>query len=41
MNAIECVLHGLIDYAGLYPPASLDMRAALLSLVKRMAAVKC
>src|ERR1035437_5250247 len=31
MNAIESVLRGLIDYAGLYPPASLDMRTALCS----------
>ncbi len=29
MTAIEAVLGGLIDYAGLYPPASLDMRAAV------------
>ena len=29
MNAIEAALAGLIDYAGLYPPASLDMRAAV------------
>jgi hypothetical protein len=29
MSAIESLLAGLIDYAGLYPPAALDMRAAL------------
>jgi hypothetical protein len=31
MTAIDSVLQGLIDYAGLYPPASLDMRTALCS----------
>ncbi len=29
MTAIEAALNGLIDYAGLYPPASLDMPAAV------------
>jgi len=29
MNAIESLLAGLIDYAGLYPPAGLDMHPAL------------
>jgi hypothetical protein len=29
MKAIDCLLEGLIDYAGLYPPASLDKRSAL------------
>src|ERR1035441_10271096 len=29
MTAIDCLLEGLIDYAGLYPPASLDMHSAL------------
>ncbi len=29
MNAIEAALAGLIDYAGLFPPASLDMRTAV------------
>jgi hypothetical protein len=29
MTAIEAALTGLIDYAGLFPPASLDMRAAV------------
>jgi hypothetical protein len=29
MSAIETLLAGLIDYAGLYPPAALDMRTAL------------
>jgi hypothetical protein len=29
MRAIETLLAGLIDYAGLYPPAGLDMRAAM------------
>lgn len=28
MTAVETLLGGLIDYAGLYPPASLDMRTA-------------
>jgi hypothetical protein len=31
MNAIETLLAGLIDYAGLYPPAALDMSAAVRS----------
>jgi hypothetical protein len=29
MKAIDSLLEGLIDYAGLYPPAGLDMRSAL------------
>lgn len=29
MSAIETLLTGLIDYAGLYPPASLDMRTTV------------
>lgn len=29
MSAIETLLSGLIDYAGLYPPAGLDMRTAV------------
>src|SRR5579859_5570902 len=29
VSAIETLLAGLIDYAGLYPPASLDMRSAV------------
>ena len=29
MSAIETMLTGLIDYAGLYPPAALDMRSAV------------
>jgi len=29
MRAIETLLDGLIDYAGLYPPAGLDMHAAV------------
>ncbi|MGA8743050.1 MAG: hypothetical protein WB561_17820 [Terracidiphilus sp.] len=29
MTAIETLLAGLIDYAGLYPPAALDMRSAV------------
>ena len=29
MRAIEILLDGLIDYAGLYPPAGLDMRSAV------------
>jgi len=34
MSAIESLLGGLIDYAGLYPPAALDMRAALRNYVE-------
>jgi len=33
MTAIETLLAGLIDYAGLYPPASLDMRTAARNYV--------
>lgn len=29
MTAIEAFLHGLIDYAGLFPPATLDMKTAV------------
>src|SRR6478736_8878473 len=29
MSAIDSLLAGLIDYAGLYPPAGLDMRSAV------------
>src|SRR6202051_1256407 len=29
MTALEALLAGLIDYAGLYPPAGLDMRTAV------------
>lgn len=29
MTALESLLAGMIDYAGLYPPASLDMRTAV------------
>jgi hypothetical protein len=29
MTAIDALLGGLIDYAGLYPPASLDLRSAV------------
>lgn len=29
MIALECLLAGIIDYAGLYPPASLDMPTAV------------
>lgn len=29
MTALESLLAGIIDYAGLYPPADLDMRAAV------------
>ena len=29
MNAIDALLSGLVDYAGLFPPASEDMRTAL------------
>ena len=31
MKAIAALLHGLVDYAGLFPPASEDMRSALES----------
>lgn len=34
MTAIEILLERLIDYAGLYPPASLDMRAAVRSYLE-------
>ncbi|MDE3187780.1 MAG: hypothetical protein KGM96_09685, partial [Acidobacteriota bacterium] len=33
MNAIHSLLAGLIDYAGLYPPAALDMRSAVRNYV--------
>ena len=33
-SAIERLLTGLIDYAGLYPPASLDMRSAVENYLK-------
>ena len=33
MTAIETLLAGLIDYAGLYPPASLDMHTAVCNYV--------
>ena len=33
-SAIETLLAGLIDYAGLYPPASLDMRSAVENYLK-------
>ena len=29
MSAVTALLSGLIDYAGLYPPAGLDMRSAV------------
>src|SRR4051794_24509564 len=29
LNTVEALLDGLVDYAGLFPPASQDMRAAL------------
>src|SRR5574337_1015573 len=28
-NAIECALEGLFDYAGMFPPAQLDLKSAL------------
>jgi len=34
MTAIETLLGGLIDYAGLYPPASLDLRSAVQNYLK-------
>lgn len=34
MTATECLLSGLIDYAGLYPPAGLDMRTAVLNYLE-------
>ena len=33
MNAIRSLLADLIDYAGLYPPAALDMRSAVRNYV--------
>jgi len=33
MSAIETLLAGLIDYAGLYPPASLEMRSAVRNYI--------
>ena len=34
MNAIHSMLAGLIDYAGLYPPAALDMRSAVRNYMR-------
>jgi hypothetical protein len=34
MTAIETLLSGLFDYAGLYPPASLDMRTAVQNYLR-------
>ena len=34
MRAIETLLEGLIDYAGLYPPAGLDMHAAVRNYLR-------
>jgi hypothetical protein len=34
MTAVETLLAGLIDYAGLYPPASLDMRTAVANYLR-------
>jgi len=34
MTAIETLLAGLFDYAGLYPPASLDMRTAVQNYLR-------
>ena len=31
MDALHTLLHGSIDYAGLFPPAELDMSAAVTS----------
>lgn len=39
MNARDRLLHGLIDYAGLYPPASLDMRTAVRNYLDYRASV--
>ncbi|HEV2132914.1 MAG TPA: hypothetical protein VGR47_01500 [Terracidiphilus sp.] len=33
-NAVASLLTGLIDYAGLYPPASLDMRSAVSNYLR-------
>ncbi len=37
MSAAEALFAGLIDYAGLYPPASLDMRAAVKNFLEYQA----
>ena len=34
MTAMDCMLEGLFDYAGLYPPASVDMRTAVRSYLR-------
>lgn len=34
MNALDAFLSGLIDYAGLYPPAGLDMKAAVTNYLE-------
>ena len=36
LSAIDALLHDLVDYAGLFPPASQDMRPALESYVSYM-----
>jgi len=36
MTALETVLAGLFDYAGLYPPASLDMQTAVRNYLRYM-----
>ena len=37
MNAIRTLLHGAIDYAGLFPPASLDLASAVRSYAEARA----
>ena len=34
MTAVETLLAGLFDYAGLYPPASLDMQTAVRNYLR-------
>ncbi len=40
MTAIEAALSGLVDYAGLYPPASLDMRTAVHNYLRYRAGAR-
>lgn len=40
MTAIEAALSGLIDYAGLYPPAALDMQAAVRNYIEYCAGAR-
>lgn len=40
MTAIEAALRGLIDYAGLYPPAALDMQSAVRNYLEYSAGAR-